>query len=373
MLSGLQLRREFLIALGLLAAILPCAGCGEKTPNNNQAGGATTKRIVLLNNTESTFWDAARAGIKDAVTDLKLADANFTAEMDNNDGTGQGQVDRLKKYYTRNDIVAVGISPIDAGNASLAEELEKLKKKGVVIICFDSDLPKDKQHLRDFYIGTNNVKGGQVLGTAAKNLQPKNNTYVQFVGVDTQQNAVERMDGFKAAMGDGFQELERKLDNSDRKIARDNVRQVLTKHPDVGVLVGIWSYNAPAIADEVGGPDRKQTVATFDAEANAITHMQKGNIDVMVVQNPFMMGYLTVKAAYAKLNKDDATIKEIFPNLGAEGGNIKDTGLKVVIPEKGSPLTADTFKELNTPISQVELLTLPDFQAWLKKYGLTDS
>ena len=328
-------------------------------------GGKSTKKIILLNNTESPYWDAARAGIKDAVKELKLADAGFDATMDNNDGTGKGQVDKLKQYATRDDIVAVGISPIDAKNEAMADQLKKLREKGVIIICFDSDLPPEKQELRDFYIGTDNYNAGKALGAAIKALKPDGAEYVQFVGTDTQENAVQRMDGVKASLPATFVEKERKLDDSKRDIAKKNVKDVVVKYPNLSTLVGIWSYNAPAIADAIKDEKAKFTVATFDAEENAITHMAQGNIDVMVVQNPHAMGYLTVQTAFAKLNKDDATVKKLFPN-----GNVKDTGIKVVVPEKGSPLKEADFSSIEP---KVEFLTLPQFQEWLKKYGLTCS
>jgi ribose transport system substrate-binding protein len=341
----------------LLFGLLFFSGCNSDSK--------PTKKIILLNNTESPFWDAARGGIKDAVKELKLADAGYEASMDNNDGTGKGQVDKLKQYLTRDDIVAVGISPIDANNEAMADQLKKLREKGVVIICFDSDLPPAKQELRDFYIGTDNFNAGRALGTAAKVLKPDGAEYVQFVGKDTQENAVQRMDGVKAMLGDKYAEKERKLDDSDRIAAKKNVKDVVVKYPDLSLLVGIWSYNAPAIAEAIKDNKSKFTVATFDAEESAITHMGKGNIDVMVVQNPHAMGYLTVQTAFAKLNKDEATIKKLFPN-----GNVKDTGIKIVVPATGSPLKEADFSAIEP---KVEFLTLPQFQEWLKKYGLTSS
>jgi hypothetical protein len=59
----------------------------------------------------------------------------------------------------------------------------------------------------------------------------------------------------------------------------------------------------------------------------------------------------------------------MFPNLGKAGGDILDTGLKVVVPP-GSPLKAEMFESFG---KSVEFLDLPAFQDWLKKYDLTSS
>jgi len=370
------------------ALIVLLGGCSgnESKPSvqsksgSPDAGAASTgdssakrvaKRIILLNNTDSPFWDAARAGIKKAQDDLKLSDVGLSASMDSNDGTETGQIEKLRQYGTQSDIVAVIISPISSTNPAIADELKKLKAKGVTIGCFDSDLDSKFQQHREFYVGTNNIAGGQVLGTAAKMLKPDGAPYVQFVGVDSQQNAIERMNGFTSAVGEKFAQKDRKLDDADRNRARDNVRDVIAKYPDLSLLVGIWSYNAPAIVDVVKEKNARDkfTIVTFDAEAIAIQQMQEGMIDAMVVQNPFAMGYESVRYALAKSQGDGDTLKKMFPNMGQPGGDILDTGLKVVVPT-GSPLKPEMFESFG---KSVEFLDLPAFQNWLKQYDLTSS
>jgi ribose transport system substrate-binding protein len=377
------------VGLSLLPAmLLLLAGClgTESTSSLPSKSGSTNagealsgdasakrgpKRIILLNNTDSPFWDAARAGIKKAEEDLKLSDFQFSASMDSNDGTETGQIEKLRQYGTQSDIAAVIISPISSTNPAIADELKKLKAKGITIGCFDSDLDAKFQQHREFYVGTNNIAGGKVLGTAAKMLKPDGAPYVQFVGVDSQQNAIERMDGFTSAVGEKFVQKDRKLDDADRSRARDNVRDVIAKYPDLSLLVGIWSYNAPAIVDVVKERNARDkfTIVTFDAEAIAIQQMQEGMIDAMVVQNPFAMGYESVRYAFAKSQGDQDTLKSMFPNLGQPGGDILDTGLKVVVP-KETPLKSEMFESFG---KSVEFLDLPSFQAWLKKYDLTSS
>ena len=230
-------------------SFLILSGCAE-TGDSTQTGGANNgstngtaaqmpRRIILLNNTESPFWDAARAGIAKAVEDLKLQDKGFTAAMDNNTGAEEGQIERLRQYGTQDDIAAVIISPTSATNPAIADELKKLKDKGVIIGCFDSDLDEKIRSVREFYVGTDNIKGGRVLGTAAKNLRPDGGEYVQFVGLDGQQNAYQRMDGFQSAVGEKHVQKDRRVDNEDRERARDNVRDSIEQNPGLNVLVGI--------------------------------------------------------------------------------------------------------------------------------------
>jgi ribose transport system substrate-binding protein len=345
----------------LMCALALFVGCGKPT-----------KKIILLNNTEDPFWDAARAGIKDAATELKLAEAGYEAMMESNQGGEVGQIQKLKQYATRSDIAAVIISPISGSNQAIADELKKLRDKGIIVGCFDSDLIPANHGSREFYVGTNNIKGGELLGAAAAALKPSGAEYVQFVGKDSQQNAIERMNGFKSAMGNAGTEQARMIDETDQLKARTNVRLAIDKYPTLNMLVGIWAYNAPAIALEVKEQNKRDkfTIVTFDADTKAIEYMGQGMIDAMVVQNPYNMGKYSVDYAYAKLTKNDAKLKELFPNMGQPGGDIRDTGLKVVIPDQGSPITKEALIKV---FPAVELMPLSEFTAWLKKYNLKSS
>lgn len=351
-------------ALAVIALLV--AGCGDKA--NNKSGGST-KRIVFLNNTNSPYWDTCRAGMQEAEKELKLADDGLTSIMEVNDGTPKGQIDKLREFANQSDIVAVAISPIVADNASIAEELKKLRDKGVAVICVDNDLTEKYRDSRQFYIGTDNKKAGRQLGLCAKALRPNGGEYVQFVGRTGAQNAMERMDGFAEAVGtDKFTEKARLADEANRTKARDTVRDSITNYPELAILVGIWSYNAPAIVDVVKEKDRKDlTVVTFDAEKLAVDGMGEGHIHAMVVQNPFDMGYQMIKVLKALHQKDDKTVKEMFPNQGQPGGDLYETGLKVVIPDEKS-VVKDVKFEAGT-----EVLTLDAFRQWLVKYKLEAS
>jgi ribose transport system substrate-binding protein len=107
---------------------------------------------------------------------------------------------------------------------------------------------------------------------------------------------------------------------------------------------------------------------TFDAQEQAIKEMEKGNIDAMMVQNPFDMGFQTAKLLKTMVLGEDAVEKEMFPNAGSANGDIYTTGLRLVVPNEGSPLKAEDYDP-----KVVEFMKLDDFKKWLAKYGLKSS
>lgn len=374
---------------GLLVLPLLLVGCGgdsKVTKDEVKTGGTTAnaessksaagkKRLIFLTNGNSPFWDACRSGLVEGAKEYKLDDAGLTVTMEVNDGTAQGQIDKLRQYASQSDVAGVAVSVIQADNPAIVEEMKNLQAKGVKIITVDGDVNRDTfRDARPYYLGTDNIVGGRVLGTAAqailKSRKVEKGGYVQFAGFTDNDNARNRMNGFKEAIGEAYEEKDRMPDGMDLAKARDNVRNAITNHKDLVALVGIWSYNAPAIAEVATERNvrDKITVITFDAEAGAIEQMTGGTIDAMVVQNPFDMGYQTVKLLKAMIEKDDKVLQAMFPNQGQKDGDIYTTGLRVVVPEKDTPLTKEMFDA-----KSVEYMTMPQFKEWLKKYNLSSS
>ena len=363
-------RSAFWLALAAMIGCSPAVETGSPTTGGTPSGVEGKRRIVVLMNGNSPFWDALGVGIREAEKDLDLAAAGLSASLETNNATPQGQIDKLRQFANQADVAAVGISAVDAANPAVIDEMQRLRNKGIHVVTIDSDVDRRLfPDARYAFIGSNNPAAGRELGVAAKGLRPEGGTFVTFVGRTSAQNAIERIGGFGAGAGEKFKGLEPMGDQNDRNRAQQNVRDAVANHPELNTLVGIWSYNAPAIVDVVEEKKirDKMTVVVFDAEPGAITKMGEGQIDAMIVQNPFQMGYQGVRLMKALIAGDDATVKELFPNYGQPDGDLYDTGLKIVVPDEKSPLKAEMFGP------KTEFLTLGAFRDWLKKYNLEGS
>jgi ribose transport system substrate-binding protein len=359
------------------------AGCGKSYTNyytaSNNAGGADLKRVILLTNGADPFWDAMRAGMQDAEEDFKLRDAGLQVVMDVNDGTPKGQVDRLRQYANQSDIASVAVSVTDAKNLAIAKAMEACRQAGIQVIAVDSDVDrKANRQARFAYLGTDNVLGGQELGKAAAGIRPQGGKYATFVGLKGAANAIERIDGFATGAGPKFTQAESLGDDMDLSVALKNVKDALDRHPDLDTLVGIWAYNAHAIVEVVKqrGLRDKTTVVVFDAAPKAIGHMVDGNIDAMVVQNPYDMGYRGTRLMKALIGGDHETIHEMLPAYDPQtqkfsdsdpSGDILTTGLRVVHPDSATPLKREMFAETT------EFWSLSEFKKWLSEHNLTGS
>ena len=356
-----------------------CGGGGDT--DNGGSGGSSSgakKRIVFLTNGDDPFWDACRTGMDKAAEDLKIEDAGLTHNMDKgSEFKVEMQVAKLEQYATQSDIAGVAISPVDASNRATAKALKALRDKGVKVICVDSDMDHEKfRDTRFAYLGTDNKIGGEELGKAAKGLLPEGGNYATFVGVKTVANAIERIGGFGVGAGDAFTSLDSMADAGDENVAQENVKAVLDKHEKVDALVGIWAYNAHAIVRVVEERNirDKTSIVVFDAASLALTDLDEGKIDAMVVQNPYQMGYLSVKLIKAMVEDDGETIKEIYPSYDPEkkefieeDGDIYNTELRVVVPDEKSPLKPEMFR------TETQFFYFNEFKSWLDERRLVSS
>jgi ribose transport system substrate-binding protein len=346
-------------------------GAGSSTSGSPGASGGT-KRIILLSNGDDPFWDTCEAGAKQAEKEMGLNSKGFTVTFERPDGTDQGQIDKLKQYNLQSDIAAVGVSVYNPESRAIAEELKQLKAKGVQVITIDGDISREKfRDCRYGYLGTDNIVAGRELGKVGKALIGSTPTkHAFFVGLSTNANAEARMNGFNEKVAPASQAVDTLEDTFDRTKARSNVESALDRHKDLNALVGIWAYNTPQIVSVV--TDRKirnkTKVFAFDAAEGSIRGMQDGNVDVMLVQNPFQMGFDGVKLMVALIGKDDATLKEMFPTYAQEGENdMFKTELRVVVPDAETKVTPDLLEK------STKLMKFSEFKKWLEERNLTSS
>ena len=297
------MRKAFLAVL-LIAAVL-ISSCAKKT--------AQTKvpTVAFVTNNVSDFWSIAKAGVI-------AGEKDFNAKCDfrmPTQGTALEQKEILQDLIVKG-VSGVAISPVspDSQTDMLNDAAAKLN-----LICMDSDAPKSKRLL---YVGTSNYDAGRVAGEELTKALPNGGKVMIYVGTLDAQNAADRNRGVHDAVkGTNIQILGTMTDGADHPKARANVEDTLVKHPDIAGLVGLWSYNGPAIADAVksGNKVGKVKIVCFDEDNKTLQALKDGIIFSTVVQKPYEFGYQSVRilAAMARGDKLDIPANKIV-NTGVE-------------------------------------------------------
>ncbi|WP_435005670.1 substrate-binding domain-containing protein [Tundrisphaera lichenicola] len=364
MIQSWTMSRSGVLALAAWAG-LGFAGCGGAANHSGTVGpdssGASsgTGRIVLVTNGNSDWWSAVEKGMKDGAA---KHDADVQMKR-NQEGAGtEGQIRLLEEALGASEVKAVAVSAVDADAPGIADAMRKLKEAGKLVITIDSDVNTGAADARSHYIGTNNAKAGEIAGQAAATIRPQGGSVAVFVGSASAENARARLDGFFTGAGPKFLRSTDMIyeDQHDTNRAQSLPEIAITKDPEIGVMLGLYSYNAPRIAAEVAKrPDfrKKTSVVTFDLDEQAVAFLEKGDIDVSVCQNPYEIGYQAVRLLSALMKDDKTTVEQMFP----EGQTSLDTGVRVIVP------TADS------PVKGAEVITIEDMKKWLADKGLKSS
>lgn len=298
----------------LVAGVALMAGCSPHTapsasnPGSPTAGAVKPLHLAFVTNNASDYWTIARKGTEKAQKDLQGVSVDFRIPSD---GTAAEQTGII------NDLLAKGvdgfaISPVDPTNQT--QELNKAAKQ-VLVFTQDSDAPKSN---RACYVGTDNVAAGRQVGQLIKQALPNGGQIMLFVGKIDAQNARDRYQGIKEALaGSKVQILDVRTDETDRAKAKSNVSDTLVKYPNIAGLVGLWSYNGPAILSAVKDANMvgKVKIICFDEEDETLAGVKSGAIVGTVVQQPFEMGYQSMKLMSEVLRGNKSVIpasKQIF-------------------------------------------------------------
>lgn len=278
------------------AAALVVAGCGRKSSSSHT--------LAFVTNNASDFWTIARKGTEKA--DAERAD--ITVQFRLGDGTAAGQK-RIVEDLLANGVDGIAISPVDPANqrAMLDDAAQR-----ALVFTHDSDAPASK---RACYVGTDNVAAGRQAGELIKSVLPQGGKIMLFVGQIDARNAQERLQGIKEVIaGTKIEVLDVRTDDTDRVRAKANVAETLVAHPDVAALVGLWSYNGPAILNAVRDANKigQVPIITFDEEDETLTGVKSGAIAGTVVQQPFEFGY----EAMTRMAKVLAGDRSVIPSSG---------------------------------------------------------
>ena len=284
-------------------------GCQPATTNRNASGVAGTKhKLAFVTNNASDFWVIARKGTEKAAREIPNIEVEFRIPADGTAAEQQRVVDDL----LAKGINGIAISPVDPANQT--QMLNRIADQ-TLVVTQDSDAPNSK---RVCYVGTDNVEAGRQAGQLVKEALPQGGKIMVFVGVLDAANAQQRYQGLKEALdGSNIKILDVRTDNTDRVRAKSNASDTLVNNPDIAGMVGLWSYNGPAILSAVKEANKveKVKIIAFDEEDETLTGIKDGAIYATVVQQPFEFGFRSMELMAKILGGDRSQIpasKQIF-------------------------------------------------------------
>ena len=287
---------------------------------------SSTKKLAFVTNNAADFWTIARKGCEQADSELANVDVEFRIPSD---GTAAEQR-RIVDDLLAKGVSGLAISPVDPVNQT--QMINEVAKQ-ILVLTQDSDAPQSD---RACYLGTDNVAAGRQAGELIKEALPQGGKIMVFVGKSDARNAQERFQGIKETLqGSKVEILDLRTDDTDRVRAKSNVSDTLVKHADIAGLVGLWSYNGPAILNAVkdAGKVGQVKIICFDEEDETLAGVKDGAIFATVVQQPYEFGYQSVLLMAKVLGGDSSSIptnkQKIIPTLIIKQNNVTEFTAKI--------------------------------------------
>ena len=92
--------------------------------------------------------------------------------------------------------------------------------------------------------------------------------------------------------------------NSTTEEAKEATIKMLDEHPEINSVVTLNEWTSLGVGyavQELGAAERTRVVA-FDSNVVSVGMLETGEVDALVVQNPYAMGYLGVEYAWMLVN-----------------------------------------------------------------------
>ncbi len=185
---------------------------------------------------------------------------------------------------------------VQALNEQFTPLINQAVKKGIPVITIDTDA---SESMRDVYIGTDNYLAGQLAGKALAE-DTKGEATVGIIS-GSFDNALHqlRVKGFTDIVEqfEGINIVAIEESDISRVDAEEKAYRMLNEHTNITAFYGTSSYNGVGIVAAAKSlkKENEMYVITFDAIDENILLLENGDINAIVEQQPFEMGYRGVE------------------------------------------------------------------------------
>lgn len=273
----------------LLAMLGMLAGC-RSAPTQKPVVGVVPKGANHI------FWQAVHAGANKAASEYGL-EVEWNAPTLEIDSSRQiAIVDSM----ANRKLAGIALAPVD--RTALVSVVERATDAGIPVVIFDSGIDTQK---RLTYVATDNREGGRMAARELGRLLFGEGK-VAIVGfMPGSASTMEREEGFTEELKSKFPNIkivQKVYGMADRAKALAATENILTAHPDLG---GLFADNESSTVGMMQAlkarRTRKVRTVGFDSNDQLIQDLQTRALDAMVLQDPFKMGYESVKAVGMKL------------------------------------------------------------------------
>jgi ribose transport system substrate-binding protein len=278
--------RSFLV---LLFASLLLAACQQRT-----------KKLigVVPKATSHLFFMSVHAGVRAAEKDFNV-EVLWNGPREETEYSRQIEI--VDSMIARR-VDALAISATD--HTALVKPVKRAMDAGIPVTVFDSGLDLTGYVT---FVATDNYGAGQTAARRLAALIGGKGKVAELMHKPGGMSTGDRERGFEEVMAKEFPAIQivaRQYGMADRAKSRDAAEDILTAHHDLdGMFASAEANSIGAVqAIKARGLSGKIKLVTFDSSDMHIEALKDGTIDIMLVQDPYRIGYEAVHSLVMKLN-----------------------------------------------------------------------
>jgi ribose transport system substrate-binding protein len=274
------------LSLGILLLAFS-SGCNRQTK----------KRIAVIPKGQAhIFWQSVHAGAVAAGREFNV-EIIWNGPAGETDYTQQLQI--VDAMITQH-VDAICLAPID--KTSMVSVVERAAKQNIPVIIWDSGIDTENFVSQ---VATDNYLAGQMAAERIGKILNGKGKVAMVAVMPGAASTMAREQGFEDAVKKdlpGIEIVDKRYGWADRAKSLAVAENMLTAHTDLDAMFASNESSAVGAAQALKSRNSKVRLVGFDSSPNLLDDLKSGAIDSLVVQDPFKMGYESVKAAVEKLN-----------------------------------------------------------------------
>ncbi|MBX3125260.1 MAG: substrate-binding domain-containing protein [Polyangiaceae bacterium] len=296
----METRRTFCAALTALAAGAWLPGCRDKAAPGPGGGAGRLRIAVIPKGTTHEFWKSVHAGAVKASRELDV-DIVWKGPLKEDDL--KSQID-LVQSFTAQRVSGIVLAPLN--DKALVASVNGATRAQIPVVVFDSGLSGGEVVS---FVATDNRAAGRLAGGRMVKLLEGKGRIVVLRYQEGSASTREREDGFLEAVKKGGLQVvsDNQYGGATTQTAFAASESVLlARGADKGEIDGVFCPNESTtfgmlLALEKAKLAGKLRFIGFDASDKLVAAVRSGDIDSLVLQDPFKMGHLAVKTLVDKL------------------------------------------------------------------------
>ena len=268
---------------------------------------SVNRKVVLIGkSTESEFFQTMFAGARVAATEYNVELTTCGPDTEEN-------------YLMQNELI--GQAVLDGANAVIlsavdyernAEAVEQAAEAGLMVISVDSDVDSKLVRCR---IGTDNYEAGRL---AARAMLEGTDEDLQIGIVNFDRNTAngqEREAGFREVMAKEPRVKSMRTINVRSSVsdARKRTQEMIEAYPEINAIVTFNEWTSLGVGRAIRKLQKKDEIMAvgFDSNTVSVGLLETGELDALIIQNPYAIGYFGVETAVRLMNAEAVSSERI--------------------------------------------------------------